>query len=200
MNKFEREYIKSEVCFFRKTKEQFGELSNMASGFSLQVNDVIIPSAEALYQACRYPLFPEIQEEIISQSSPMTAKMISKKYQHYTRQDWEEIKFDVMYWVLQVKLLYNYERFSSILRQTLDKPIVELSHKDRTWGAVEQNGILVGRNALGRLLMQLRKEFIFENKSIDRILPPRKINGFLFYGSEIEITQKIAIEMLFNID
>lgn len=200
MNKYEREYIKNEVVFFRKTKEQFGELSNMASGFSLQVNDVIIPSAEALYQACKYPLFPKIQEEIISQSSPMTAKMISKKYQNFTRQDWEEIKFDIMYWVLQVKLLYNYERFSRVLIQTLDKPIVELSHKDRIWGAVEQNGILVGRNALGRLLMQLRKEFIFENKSIDRILPPRKINGFLFYGSEIEITQKIAIEMLFNID
>ena len=165
MSRNERIYKKEEVITFRSTKEVFGGLSNMASGFSILVNDVIIPSSEALYQACRYPLFPEIQEEIINQNSPMTAKMISKKYYKYTRQDWEQKKYDIMYWVLKIKLLHNYHRLSELLRKTEEKPIVELSNKDRDWGAKEENGFLVGKNALGRLLMQLRKEFILEEQT-----------------------------------
>jgi len=55
MSRNERKYKKEEVITFRSTKESFGALSNMASGFSILVNDVIIPSSEALYQACRYP-------------------------------------------------------------------------------------------------------------------------------------------------
>lgn len=101
----ERTYNSSEVIAFKSTKEEFGGLSNMAPGYSIRVNDVIIPSAEALYQACRFPLFPHIQEEIINQNSPMTAKMVSRKYTTHTRQDWEEIKYAVMYWVLKVKLV-----------------------------------------------------------------------------------------------
>ena len=90
----------------------------------MEVNDVTIPTAEALYQACRYPLFPDFQKEIIEQHSPMTAKMISRKYLDKTRQDWESIKYDVMYWVLQVKLSQNYNKFSSVLKDTGNSPIV----------------------------------------------------------------------------
>ena len=107
MNTNERTYKKEEVITFRSTKESFGALSNMASGFSILVNDVIIPSSEALYQACRYPLFPAIQEEIINQNSPMTAKMISKKHYKYTRQDWEQKKYDIMYKQIKFKEIYN---------------------------------------------------------------------------------------------
>lgn len=199
MNTNERTYKKEEVITFRSTKESFGALSNMASGFSILVNDVIIPSSEALYQACRYPLFPAIQEEIINQNSPMTAKMISKKYYKYTRQDWEQKKYEIMYWVLKIKLLHNYHRLSELLRKTEEKPIVELSNKDRDWGAKEENGFLVGKNALGRLLMQLRKEFILEEQILDKVYPP-KVSGFLLYNTEISIIYKTDLEMLFDID
>ena len=182
----DRIYNKSEVITFRSTKALFGGLSNMASGYSLRVNGVLIPSAEALYQACRYPLFPHIQQEIIEQNSPMTAKMISKKYLKDTRQDWEHVKYNIMYWVLQVKLSQNYNGFSKLLLETGDKPIVELSGKDKDWAAVEvEPGVLVGKNALGRLLMQLREEYVLNNKCVDCI-DPLDIVGFLLYGSEIE--------------
>jgi len=55
-----------DVCIvFAKTSEPFGGLSNMAPGYPLFINDNIIPSSEALYQAMRYSLFPSIQHEII---------------------------------------------------------------------------------------------------------------------------------------
>lgn len=182
----ERTYNKSEVVVFRSTKGSFGGLSNMAPGFSIRVNGILIPTAEALYQACRYPLFPNIQQEIIEQHSPMTAKMISRKYLKNTRQDWEEVKYDIMYWTLQVKLSQNFDKFSQLLFGTGSKPIVEVSNKDKDWAAVEsEKGVLVGKNALGRLLMKLREEYIYCKECIDCV-EPLHIAGFLLYGSEIE--------------
>lgn len=200
----ERIYNSSEVIAFKSTKEEFGGLSNMAPGYSLRVNDVIIPSAEALYQACRFPLFPHIQEEIINQNSPMTAKMISRKYNDHTRQDWEEVKYDIMYWVLKVKLSQNSDKFSNLLRKTRDTAIVELSHKDKDWAVVpDGNNTLKGKNALGRLLMQLRSEYIHKNNTIDCV-SPININGFMLYGSEIETVCNPEMEFenkfLFDLD
>ena len=147
---------------------------------------MIIPSSEALYQACRFPLFPEIQHEIIEQNSPMTAKMISRKYSKHTRQDWEVVKYDIMYWALQVKLSQNFDKFSKLLTETSNAPIVELSNKDKDWAAIETNeNTLIGKNALGRLLMQLRAEYIHKNTNIDCV-EPINIIGFLLYGSDIE--------------
>src|SRR5690606_2522112 len=134
-----------------------GGLSNMAPGFSIFVNEINIPNSEALYQSCRFPLFPDIQEEIISQKSPMDSKKISRKYNQYTRQDWENVKFDIMRWCIHVKLIQNWESFSKVILSTNDKPIVEYSKKDKVWAAVPmQNGVLIGKNALGRLLMEVR--------------------------------------------
>lgn len=200
----ERTYNSSDVIAFKSTKEEFGGLSNMAPGYSLRVNDVIIPTAEALYQACRFPLFPQIQEEIINQNSPMTAKMVSRKYHGHTRQDWEEVKYDIMYWVLKVKLSQNYEKFSNLLKKTGNAPIVELSNKDKDWAVVpEGSNTLRGKNALGRLLMQLRSEFVHHNNSNDCVAA-LNIHGFLLYGSEIEMVCNPEIEyekeMLFDLD
>ncbi|QYH40556.1 NADAR family protein [Algoriphagus sp. NBT04N3] len=190
----ERIYQPSEVVAFSSTKGEFGGLSNMSPGFSIRVNDVIIPTAEALYQVCRYPLFPEIQQEIIEQHSPMTAKMISRKYLAKTRQDWESIKYDVMYWVLQVKLSQNYEKFSKVLIDTGNRPIVEVSKKDKDWAAMRnQDKTLRGKNALGRLLMKLREEYVLNQNPISCV-PPLTITGFLLYGSAIETVCDPALE------
>ena len=190
----ERTYNRKEVITFKSTKASFGGLSNMASGYSLRVNEIIIPSSEALYQACRFPLFPSIQQEIIEQNSPMTAKMISRKYVKFSRQDWEDVKYSVMYWVLQVKLSQNFEKFSQVLLETGNRPIVELSHKDKDWAAVEiESNVLVGKNALGRLLMQLREEYIIGKNNIECV-HPIDIFGFLLYGSQIETVCNPSIE------
>lgn len=180
-----RQYLESDVVTFKSTKAEFGGLSNMAGGYSLSVNGIIIPSAEHLYQACRYPLFPEIQEEIIQQNSPMTAKMISKKYHKFTRQDWDKVRFKIMRWCLEVKLSQNWEKFAQVLLKTGDKAIVELSKKDKVWAAVREGDKLVGTNALGRLLMELRENYVKKN-DYHRCIDPLPIPGFLLFGNPIE--------------
>jgi ribA/ribD-fused uncharacterized protein len=180
-----RQYIESEVVSFRSTKAEFGGLSNMAAGYSVNVNGIIIPSVEHLYQACRYPLFPALQEEIIRQDSPMTAKMISKKHLKYTRQDWDQVRFKIMRWCLEVKLSQNWEKFSKVLLETGDKAIVELSTKDKVWAAVKEGNKLIGTNALGRLLMELRENYV-KKKEYQRCIDPLPIPGFLLFGNPIE--------------
>lgn len=180
-----RQYIESEVVSFKSTKAEFGGLSNMAAGFSVNVNGIIIPTVEHLYQACRYPLFPALQEDIIRQDSPMTAKMISKKHLKYTRQDWEQVRFKVMRWCLEVKLSQNWEKFSKVLLETGDKAIVELSTKDKVWAAVKEGDKLIGTNALGRLLMELRENYVKKNE-YQRCIDPLPIPGFLLFGNPIE--------------
>jgi ribA/ribD-fused uncharacterized protein len=132
----------------------------MRSGFPLVVSGIAVPSAEALYQACRFPHLPKVQELILAQSSPMTAKMVSKPYRDETRPDWDEIRVAVMKWCLRVKLALHWKEFGGALPRTGDRPIVEQSRKDPFWGAIpDQNDrVLKGTNVLGRLLMEVREQ------------------------------------------
>ena len=118
-------YRRSECATFRKTSERFGGLSNMAPGFPIVVNNVQIRTSEALYQACRFPHYPEIQSIIISKSSPMSAKMAGKPHRSKTRIDWDDVREQIMWWCLRVKLAQNWEEFEKLLLETGDCPIVE---------------------------------------------------------------------------
>ena len=152
-----RTYRRDECVTFRKTDEPFGGLSNMAPGYPLCVNGVLIGTSEAIYQACRFPHLPDVQRLIISQTSPMTAKMRSKPYRDQSRPDWDAVRVVIMRWSLRAKLVQNWEKFRSLLLLTEDRPIVEDSRRDEFWGAIatkEDPSVLVGCNVLGRLLME----------------------------------------------
>lgn len=181
-----RTYSRKDCITFRKTAEKFGGLSNMAPGYPLLVNGTGILTSEALYQACRFPHLPEVQKLIIAQRSPMTAKMKSKPYRDQSRSDWERVKVEIMRWSLRVKLAQNWEKFGNLLLSTGDKPIVEDSYKDNFWGAIPVDGeTLVGVNALGRLLMELREKFKQQDADYLRVVKPLSIPDFLLYGEEI---------------
>src|SRR5438552_8220794 len=101
----QREYYKKDVVAFRTTQGPFGGLSNMAAGFPIVVEGVLFWTNEALYQCCRFPDAPHVQKLIISERSPMTGKMKSKKFRELTRLDWQQIRVKVMKWCLRVKLI-----------------------------------------------------------------------------------------------
>ncbi len=181
-----RTYNRLECITFRKTAEKFGGLSNMAGGYLLNVNGVKILTSEALYQACRFPHLPEVQRLIIAERSPMTAKMKSKPYRNNSRVDWDIVRTKVMRWCLQVKLIQNWEKFSELLLETGDLPIVEDSRKDDFWGAKpEDEEVLTGANVLGRLLMQVREQIKTGEITSGTIIKPLPIQNFLLYGQEI---------------
>ena len=70
-----------------------------------------------------------------------------------------------MRWSLQVKLAQNWDKFSEALLETGDMPIVEHSRRDDFWGAKPiDSETLIGTNALGRLLMELRERLKCESQ------------------------------------
>ena len=190
----ERIYNASEIVFFKKTKEAFGGLSNMAAGFPLEINGVPMLTSEALYQACRFPHLPEVQQLIIKEKSPMTAKMVGKPYRSQSREDFDDVKVDIMRWCLRVKLAQNFVEFGKLFLSTKNKPIVEDSHKDAFWGAVrdkKDENILRGVNALGRLLMQLREQYLENPYSWKLVyVEPLKIPNFKLFGEHIGIVDE----------
>lgn len=189
-NNLFRTYTLEKSIVFHKTKEDFGGLSNMASGYPITINRIYIQTTEALYQACRFPHLPSVQREIIEQRSPMTAKIKSRQNYNSSRQDWNDIRYKVMRWCLRVKLAQNYDKFGQLLLKTQNLPIVELSHKDDYWGAklANRNGVvLIGQNILGRLLMELREKLKEDSDGTLKTVPPLGIPDFLLLGESIDI-------------
>ena len=201
-----RTYKTDECVSFRKTNEEFGGLSNMAGGYPVVVNDIYIRTSEALYQAMRFPDYPDIQKEIIKQKSPMTAKMVSKKYRaEKTRADWDQKRVAIMKWSIKVKLLQNLDTFGTLLLNTGNKSIVEESRRDQFWGAKRiDNNLLEGTNALGRLLMELRE--VYNSSDEFKVVTPPNIENFKLYGKAItnigiikdkDIFKEKAVDKLF---
>lgn len=179
-----RLYRRDDVIAFRKTGEEFGGLSNMAPGYPILLHGHHIRTTEALYQACRFPHMPEVQRMILGEISPMTAKMRSKPFRDKSRPDWDSVRVPIMKWCLRVKLASNWSKFSKLLLETGDRPIVEDSRKDDFWGAKPDADALEGRNVLGRLLMELR-ERVRDDPDALRVVKPLPIPEFLLLGVPI---------------
>lgn len=181
-----REYCRSKSVVFLKTNEAYGGLSNMAGGYPLNINGVRVLTSEALYQACRFPHMSDVQKLIVSQTSPMTAKMRSKPYREQSREDWLKVRVRIMRWCLRVKLVQNWASFSELLLSTGDLPIVECSRKDSFWGALPAaDEKLSGANVLGRLLMELRGEVFEKGMKRFEVVSPPDVENFYFLGSII---------------
>lgn len=78
------------------------------------------------------------------------------------RPDWETVKIDVMYRALKCKFSI-YPHLNSMLLSTAGSVLVEASPHDLFWGGGRDGE---GLNYLGRLLMQLRSEFLGESFNI----------------------------------
>jgi predicted NAD-dependent protein-ADP-ribosyltransferase YbiA (DUF1768 family) len=111
-------YRCDECTAFRKTKEAFGGLSNMAAGYPLLVAGARPLTSEALCQCCRFPLLPDVQRLIIRQASPMAAKMVSKPHRSQTRPDWDDVRGEIMRWCQGVKLVQHCDTFGPLLLST----------------------------------------------------------------------------------
>jgi len=160
----ERRWSSAESVVFRKTREQWGGLSNMAAGYPITLGTIEFKTSEALYQAMRFPSRPDVQQLIAEQASPMAAKMKSKPFRdEHSHPTWDDIRPRVMFWCLHLKLAQNWLEFGSLLRSTGAREIVEESHHDRYWGAVRTVDSLAGSNVLGCLLVMLRDRFAIDD-------------------------------------
>ena len=86
--------------------------------------------------------------------SDLEAWSIGRKFE--LREDWDTAKVDVMRKAVKAKFTQN-EPLRDMLLSTKDFPLVQLKPDDGFWGTGKQG---TGRNMLGQLLMDLRRELL----------------------------------------
>lgn len=109
------------------------------------------PTVEHAYQAMK-TRDRTWQDRILAAKSPGEAKKLGRKVP--LREDWEQTKDEVMMYFLRKKFANN------ILRLRLVVTGAALLIEGNTWGD-QYWGVCngAGQNKLGKMLMQLRKEF-----------------------------------------
>lgn len=148
---------------FTKINLPFGDLGNM-SPHRITYRGKRYKTAEALFQALRFD-DEEIQEAIRMSPSPMTAKMISKKFRNKMVVDPQsEQDLDNMRLVLRLKMEQNPEAKRILLATKQEEIVEDCTARNRGsaqfWGKALVDGQWVGENRLGLLLMELRSQLV----------------------------------------
>lgn len=127
----------------------------------VEFEEIIYPSVEHAYQAAKTKNITIRQ--CITKLTAGEAKKLGRKLE--LREDWEDVKLDVMLTVLKEKFSpTNYLLIEKLL-DTKDSVLIESNYwHDNFWGNCTcpncQN--IDGQNHLGKLLMQVRKELTCE--------------------------------------
>lgn len=191
----ESTYAKPFCAVFGRTKYKRGEFQNMHRKFPLIVSGMNIPSSEALYQAMRFPQWPDIQTAILLEPTPFGAKKVAHDHIDDTRSDWHEsvddkmpFKVLAMYIAIQIKAIQHIDTFMPLFEEAKDKDIVEYSRHDAFWGAGPKDGmsdILFGYNVLGKLWDVVKQRALIDSYvSLDIPLPATEL---LIDGKPISI-------------
>jgi hypothetical protein len=122
----------------------------------VQLDGVVYNTVEHAYQAAKTELIT-VRNDIWMCSTPGQAKRIGARVK--LRPDWENIKYVVMSGLVRQKFTKHRDLLSK-LRDTYPAQLIEgNTWGDREWGAVYNKGVWVGKNMLGKILMQIREEY-----------------------------------------
>jgi len=138
---------------FYKTSNEYGCFSNF-SQHDFELDGKKWKTSEHFFQASKYVHNPEYYEQIQLCESPNKAAILGRNRKIPLRTDWEDVKEDVMRRALEAKFRAHKE-LENILVGTGNDLLVEDSPTDNYWGIGREKN---GKNRLGVLLMELRKE------------------------------------------
>lgn len=135
-----------------------GEYAFLSNFYDVSVayNGITYKSTEAAFQAQKTTSIPKRLE-----FANFTASQSKKEGRKLAlRQDWEEVKEQVMYEICFAKFTQN-EDLKMKLLSTDGHHLIEGNYwHDNTWGncTCEKCKNIVGKNKLGKILMQIREE------------------------------------------
>ena len=137
---------------FYRTQEEYGAFSNF-SRHSVNLDGKLWPTSEHYFQAKKF-LPEDLQEKIRLCEGPGSAAQLGRDKTLPLRDDWEEVKDDVMRTVIRAKFT-QYDDLNVLLLGTGHEHIIEDSPIDYYWGYGADG---TGKNMLGRILMEVRDE------------------------------------------
>lgn len=130
-------------------KDAYSWLSNMHEFDGFVYGNLHFTSTESFYQAMKTMNLTDRKR--ISQMNGYNAKREGKKI--HLRDDWEEVKDDVMLFALRLK--FKNAKLRKKLLDTGDSLLIEGNfHGDHYWGVCKGLGL----NKLGLFIMQVREE------------------------------------------
>lgn len=145
-----------EIATINRFRGEYRFLSNFYPS-PIRMDGEIWPTVEHAYQASKTH-DPQVREIIREADSPGEAKRMGRKCE--IRDDWEDVKVDVMGRLLEAKF-----SIPSLREKLLDTHPARLV-EGNTWGddfwGVTDNGEGEGQNILGKLLMLIRKRIRVE--------------------------------------
>lgn len=144
---------------FTKVALPYGWLGNM-SPHTINHKNQEWRTAEALFQALRFPENQTIQEAIRCEKSPMAAKMVAKRERkEMTIEPGSDQDLANMRLVLRLKV-DQHPSLKKALLETEDSEIIEdcTNRRASIWGAQRISDKWEGQNLLGVLWMELRNE------------------------------------------
>ncbi|MCG7499540.1 GTP cyclohydrolase II [Vibrio sp. Of7-15] len=167
--------------FFYEPEDLHGYLSNFAP-VEVNLEGQIWATSEHYYQAQKFHC-PELQEKIRNAKTPDIAFQLSREYVSDVREDWEDIRSEVMKLIVSEKFKQN-PQIADKLISTGNCIIKEHSHKDNFWG---DGGDGSGRNELGKILMDVRDELVRERSSntvqfVEKAKLPTQWGTFMMHG------------------
>lgn len=145
-----------EIRFYRASEKPYGAFSNLYRR-EVEFEGEVFVTSEHAYQAGKARK-PEVKKWLMAAPSPSLLAMAAHGLYYWdVAPGWSTTKFDRMKNVLRAKFT-QHDDLRELLLSTGEARLVESATVDnevnRTWGEV--NG--VGRNMLGKLLMEIRDE------------------------------------------
>ena len=136
--------------YFYKTTDKYGEFSNF-SKYGFELDGEYWKTSEHYFQAQKFENLA-IKERIRNAKTPMEAAKLGRNRNYPLREDWEEVKDDVM----RKAVLQKFETHSELkelLLSTGGKLLIEDTQHDYYWGCGKDG---TGKNVLGKILMEIR--------------------------------------------
>ena len=139
------------IYFYSTREEPYGCFSNFsAHGFEL--DGAYWPTSEHYFQAQKFVGTPHV-EQIRQVKTPKDAAKMGRERKRPLRQDWEEVKDDIMRKAVLCKF-ETHANIREVLLSTGDEELVENSPIDYYWGCGKDGS---GKNKLGLILMEVRE-------------------------------------------
>ena len=141
------------IYFYGTREHPYGCFSNF-SRHGFELDGIWWPTSEHYFQAQKFVTTDSAWfEKIQTAKTPKEAAKMGRSRAHPLRDDWEQVKDEIMYFGL-VQKFATHEELQQILLNTKDEAIVENSPIDYYWGCGKDG---TGKNRLGEILMRVRE-------------------------------------------
>ena len=147
---------------FYEPEDPYGFLSNFYPS-PILLKGKMWPTSEHYYQAQKVP-GTEIEEEMRMLGTPLEAFEMSRTPGFPQREDWYEVRDDIMREAVYAKFTQHPDLKNQLL-DTKDAVLVEHSFRDNYWG---DGGDGKGKNVLGKILMEVRERLKGEDREKDK--------------------------------